>query len=158
MYPECYGQNPLFPDSRDFQVVMFDHRQGLGVKALRSFRPGELIAEFTGEYIHERTQHSLQIDSDLHIDDLYFAGYFLHSCAPNVRLDMRRRRVYSAESIEPHDFLRMDYAQTEDILFKQFPCSCGAPQCRSWITGHQEEPDFTNSLYRELILRKDHVA
>ncbi|WP_339138175.1 MAG: hypothetical protein WGN25_08090 [Candidatus Electrothrix sp. GW3-4] len=32
----------------------------------------------------------------------------------------------------------MDYAETEDVLFKQFPCSCGSPACRLWITGRKE--------------------
>jgi hypothetical protein len=33
----------------------------------------------------------------------------------------------------------MDYASTEDILFKQFPCLCGTPNCRFWISGRKEE-------------------
>jgi hypothetical protein len=32
----------------------------------------------------------------------------------------------------------MDYAETEDVLFKQFPCFCGSPNCRLWITGRKE--------------------
>jgi hypothetical protein len=32
----------------------------------------------------------------------------------------------------------MDYAETEDTLFKQFPCSCGSSNCRGWITGRKE--------------------
>jgi hypothetical protein len=38
------------------------------------------------------------------------------------------------------DYLTMDYAQTEDVLYRQFPCSCGAENCRGWITGRKEAP------------------
>ena len=27
----------------------------------------------------------------------------------------------------------------EDVLFRQFPCSCGSENCRGWITGRKEQ-------------------
>jgi hypothetical protein len=44
----------------------------------------------------------------------------------------------------------MDYAETEDVLFKQFPCSCAAPNCRGWITGRRE-------VHPAAIARSEHV-
>ncbi len=158
MYPEHYGTHEFFPRSSDFEVVRLDDFQGLGVRSLRQFRPGDLVAEFTGELVLERTQHSLQVDSNLHLEDLYFVGYFLHSCAPNVTVDMTRRLVHAADWIEPEQFLRMDYAETEDMLYKQFPCRCGAPQCRRWITGRREAPNMSQPILSETSAHQDQVA
>jgi len=47
--------------------------------------------------------------------------------------------VHAIRDIRPGDYLYMDYAQTEDVLFKQFPCSCGSENCRGWITGRREQ-------------------
>jgi hypothetical protein len=49
--------------------------------------------------------------------------------------------VTALRDIAANSFLYMDYAETEDVLFKQFPCSCGAPNCRGWITGRKELPE-----------------
>jgi len=158
MYPECYGFNPLYPSDADFKVGCKDDTSGLGVMTFRAFESGDLIAEFTGELLTEMTQHSLQIEPGLHLSDLYFVGYLLHSCAPNVHLDMQARRAYAIERIRPYEFLTMDYAQTEDRLFRQFPCNCGSPQCRGWITGRLEMPDEMSPLYQQLTMLRKTVA
>jgi hypothetical protein len=158
MYPETFGTNPLYPCSDDFKVILKDETTGLGVVTYRSFEPGDLIAEFNGELTADMTQHSLQVEPGLHLVDLYFVGYFLHSCAPNVFLDMQSKRVYSIEAIKPGDFLYMDYTQTEDQLFRQFPCSCGASACRGWIVGRKELPDLSNPLYLDKIQSRKAVA
>jgi hypothetical protein len=77
----------------------------------------------------------------VHLYDIHFSGYFLHSCAPNIELDMKNLKVYATRDIMPMEYLLMDYAQTEDVLFRQFPCSCGAENCRGWITGRKELPN-----------------
>jgi hypothetical protein len=48
--------------------------------------------------------------------------------------------VTALRDIEANSYLYMDYAETEDYLFKQFPCCCGAENCRGWITGRLELP------------------
>lgn len=151
MYPDSYGNNPFYPSSKDFAVVRRDDNSGLGVLTHRAFKKGDLVAAMTGEIIHEITQHSLQIEPGVHLYDTYFAGYFLHSCLPNVELDMQNMKVYAVQDIQAGDYLTMDYAQTEDVLFKQFPCSCGSSQCRGWITGRKEMIDESNPLYQALF-------
>ena len=98
------------------------------------------MCAITGDIIDEIRQHTLQIEPDKHLHDLYFSGYFLHSCSPNIELDMEKLLVYAVRDIHPMEYLTMDYAQTEDVLFKQFPCGCGADNCRGWITGRKELP------------------
>jgi hypothetical protein len=141
MYPSHFGDNPLFPSKKDFSIVLKNHVNGMGVMTYKSFAKGDLICALAGDVITEILQHTLQIEPDLHLHDTYFSGYFLHSCSPNVYLDMKNMLVYATKDISPMDYLMMDYAQTEDILYRQFPCSCGAENCRGWITGRKELPD-----------------
>ncbi len=148
----------MFPNPREFKVVQRDQSVGKGVICLRRFEPGDLIAEITGKIIHELTQHSLQIEPGLHLLDLHFAGYFLHSCDPNVSLDMKNRRVYAVKPIREFDFLEMDYAATEDVLYRQFACNCGASTCRGWITGSMENADENDAAYVEYLLSRKIVA
>jgi len=81
----------------------------------------------------------LQIRPGLHNHDLWFSGYFLHSCNPNIRLDMEAMKVFAVRDIAANDWLYMDYSDTEDELFCCFPCQCGAATCRGFITGRQQQ-------------------
>jgi hypothetical protein len=94
-----------------------------------------------GEVIDTIRQHTLQIIPGKHLFDPYFSGYFLHSCSPNISLNMEAMTVTALEDIDANSFLYMDYAETEDYLFKQFPCSCGSPDCRGWISGRKDIPE-----------------
>jgi hypothetical protein len=140
MYPPHFGDNPLFPSKNDFRVVMKNHETGMGVMTFKYIAKGSLVCALAGDIITEIRQHSLQIEPGLHLHDMYFSGYLLHSCSPNLFLDMKKMLVYALKDIQPNEYLTMDYAQTEDFLFKQFPCSCGAENCRQWITGRKELP------------------
>lgn len=151
MYPAHYGDNPLFPSSENFQVVQRDGSFGMGVICYRPIKAGDLVAEFAGEIIYEMTQHTLQIEPGVHLLDLYFTGYFLHSCDPNVSVNMKERRVTALRDIAEFDFLQMDYAETEQTLYKQFPCSCGTANCRRWITGSSELANENNPAYFEFL-------
>jgi len=151
MYPESYEPNPLYPRSEDFEVIRKDDQTGLGVISHKGFKKGDIVAAMQGEIIQEIRQHSLQIKPGVHLYDIHFAGYFLHSCAPNVYLDMERMLVIATRKIKPGDYLLMDYAQTEDHLFRQFPCACGAKNCRGWITGKKDLIDEEDPAYLQFI-------
>lgn len=140
LYPHGYGENPLYPQSGDFEVIRKDDTSGFGVIARRAFKRGEVIAVMHGEVVPDIRQHTLQITPDQHLLDIHFAGYFLHSCSPNISLDMQAMTVTAIKNIPANSYLYMDYAQTEDVLFKQFACSCGSANCRGWITGRREMP------------------
>jgi len=138
MYPEHYGNNPLFPQKEDFEVILKNDLTGMGVVTYRDFEQGELVAKLAGERIQDVRQHSLQIDKNTHLYDRYFSGYFLHSCDPNVTLDMKELTVHAVRPIRAYEFLYMDYSETEEKLFRQFTCGCGSAQCRGWITGYND--------------------
>ncbi len=160
LYPEKFGVNPLYPQASDFRVVSKDDSAGQGVLALREFKAGEIVAEITGEIVPEILQHTLQMGPDKHLLDLYFTGYLLHSCSPNISVDMQNMRITALEDIEADTFLYMDYAETEEILFKQFPCSCGSDSCRGWITGSLEAPNEidTSSKKRSVERKNSNLA
>ena len=123
------------PQAEDFRVVQVDEIRGRGVLVLRPFRAGEVLFRMNGTLTEVMTQYSLQMANGLHLDDPDFAGRVLHSCDPNSRLDPETRLFTALRDIEAGDLLTMDYDETEDILFRAFPCSCGAINCRSYVAG-----------------------
>ncbi len=158
MLPTCNGHKSSYPNPDVFRVVQRNDSFGKGVICYRSFEPGDLISEIKGAIIHEMTQHSLQVEPGTHLLDLDFTGYFLHSCSPNVFLDMTNRLVYAVRPIRPYDYLEMDYAQTEDVLFKQFACHCGSSECRGWITGSAEVANEEDADYQEFVRLRTRAA
>ncbi|MCB9027399.1 MAG: SET domain-containing protein-lysine N-methyltransferase [Bdellovibrionaceae bacterium] len=140
LYPRSYGKNPFYPKSSDFSVIKKDRQNGFGVISHKYFKPQELLAHVSGEIVSTIGQHTLQISPEKHLYDPYFTGYLLHSCSPNVSLDMEKLTLTAIKEIQMNSFLFMDYAETEDKLFKQFICSCGSPNCRGVITGRNETP------------------
>jgi len=138
LYPSDFGNDPLFPSAETFAVIHKDNSTGKGVITYRSFKKGEIIARIARNIVPEIRQYTLQVSATEHNDDPYFSGYFLHSCEPNVSVDMQKMTVTALKDIPANSFIYMDYAETEDYLYKQFPCFCGAPNCRRWITGRLE--------------------
>ena len=151
LYPERFPYNRLHPKEGEFEIVKKDAVSNYGVISYRSIKQGDVVAAITGDVVHDIRQHTLQIRPGAHLYDTWFSGYFLHSCSPNVYLDMENRMVYALRDIAPSDYLYMDYAQTEDELFKCFPCSCGSDNCRSWITGRMQAPDPSDALYQQYL-------
>jgi uncharacterized protein len=140
LYPHSYGENLRHPKSTDFSVVQKDDNTGFGVISYRSFKANEVLAHVSGEVVSDIRQHTLQIARNKHLYDPYFTGYLLHSCNPNVSLNMKRLTLTALRDIPENSFLYMDYAETEDTLFRQFSCSCGQENCRGVITGRKETP------------------
>ncbi len=151
IYPEEYGLNPNdgYPKKVGFTVCRRENGKGAGVYTKNSIKRGELVARITGNIVPSITQHTLQITPTTHMYDPFFTGYLLHSCSPNIYLDMTEFEVWALRDIEAGQALTMDYASTEDILFKQFPCLCGTPNCRYWITGRKEEVNDEGLAYIE---------
>ncbi len=138
VYPTHFMVGDGYPTEDDFMVARQELGKGFGVYARRPFQRGYRVCRISGTIVHNVMQHTLQISVDAHLYDPYFTGFLLHSCDPNVFLDMDRFELWAMKDILPGQALTMDYASTEDFLFKQFPCLCGAPSCRKWITGRRE--------------------
>lgn len=129
------------------QVCDTDSEYGLGVRTLVPRRKGEVIHRFTGVVGPELKQHSLQVSPGLHIYDTEIIGFLSHSCAPDCRLDMAASQLVALRDIRAGDLLTIEYAETEDVLYRQFACHCGAPACRHWITGRDEAPNAEGRAY-----------
>jgi hypothetical protein len=124
---------------------------GMGVRTLVPRRAGEVIHRFTGKVGPELKQHTLQVSPGLHISETEVIGYLSHSCDPDCRLDMERSELLAVRDIAADEMLTIDYAQTEDVLYRQFACHCGAANCRHWITGRLEGPDEDGQIYLESL-------
>ncbi len=142
-----------YPGLEEFQVVLSEDGRGAGVRARYGFRRGQMIARVTGHLVPRRALHTLQITPNVHLFDPHFTGLFLHACNPNVFLDMREFEVWALRDIEAGEFITMDYSVTEDILSRQFRCLCGAPECRTWITGRREAINEEGRLLLNSIKR-----
>ncbi|MBF0247919.1 MAG: SET domain-containing protein-lysine N-methyltransferase [Alphaproteobacteria bacterium] len=130
----AYGDKPeALWELEDVEVI------GKRVRSLAYFQRGTVVARFAGTLTYEVMQHTLQVTPTTHILDTNMVGYLSHSCGPNCLLDMTRLEVLALKDIRPGEILSIDYAVTEDVLFKQFPCSCGSPECRHWVTGRREQ-------------------
>lgn len=138
LYPNAFALGEGYPTEADCIILRQEAGKGQGVYAVRAFKAGQRIARVSGSISHAVMQHTLQISSGVHLYDPYFSGYLLHSCDPNCRLDMQRFELLALRDIAPGEPMVIDYAYTEDVLFKQFPCLCGAPNCRGWIIGRRE--------------------
>ncbi|MCG8473515.1 MAG: SET domain-containing protein-lysine N-methyltransferase [Desulfobacterales bacterium] len=152
IYPlEIHEESSDYPTRQDFFVSKAGDEKGFGLFTRRLFQKGEQMARFTGEVLNEIKLHTLQISPSKHLYDPHFVGYLLHSCDPNVELNMKTLTMRALKDIAPGEALTMDYASTEDVLYRQFACACKARKCRQWITGrletiNREGRDYLNSL------------
>ena len=124
---------------------------GRGVRTLVDRRAGEVVHRFTGVIGPELKQHTLQVAPGQHISETRVIGYLSHSCDPNCRLDMDAFDLIALGDIAEGELLTIDYAATEDVLYRQFACHCGAASCRHWITGRLEGPDEDGTIYLESL-------
>lgn len=134
-YPDDIAPFPYEPTRDRFSIVFLDDQIGQGVMTHVPFRAGEIVFAFTGTVLDEITQFSLQLPDGHHLHDPHFMGKVLHHCDPNCTVDMTRCVFIARRTILPDEFVTMDYAETEDVLFRTFDCQCNAPNCRGHVTG-----------------------
>lgn len=147
IYPTELRVDDSLPNSDQFDVTSVNGEVGMGVKVKVRFERGTLVAKFTGQLSNKILQHTLQVSPQTHLHDPYFVGLLSHSCAPNCVLDMQRLEIWALSDLEPGDLITIDYAVTEDVLHRQFACSCGSSGCRKWITGRREKANEAGQAY-----------
>ncbi|MCJ2177490.1 SET domain-containing protein-lysine N-methyltransferase [Novosphingobium album (ex Hu et al. 2023)] len=126
--------------SEGAQIAIYERDDlGLCVLALAPFPEGTVVDSFSGEIGPDLRQHSLQVCPGMHISGTQFIGFLTHGCDPNCRLDMERFELVALRDIAGGELLTVDYAATEDVLYRQFECHCTAQMCRGWITGRMED-------------------
>jgi SET domain-containing protein len=146
-------------------VIRRSKIQGKGGFATRLIRKGARIIEYLGERIsHEegdrrydddtmQRHHTflfvvdkrIVIDAGKHGNDARFIN---HSCDPNCEAVIEARRVFieALRTIQPGDELSYDYAyERDDATLKgkaadaQYPCHCGAENCRGTILAPEKK-------------------
>lgn len=141
-----------------YVVAEREHGKGKAVYTTTGHGRGEMIGTFSGIVLTHRTQHTLQLNADLHVLDTNFVGYLAHSCSPNVFVDMTKAEVWALRDIAAGEVLAMDYAATEDELFRQFGCLCGSADCRRWITGRKEAVNEEGHAYLGSLAKVTPIA
>lgn len=148
LYP--YDELPVsqgYPSRRSFKIVPTNDRQGKAIAALLDFQRIRRICKVSGQLLAAPGPYTRRMLPGIHVYDPFFSGLLLHSCDPNVFLDMSELWLWSLKDISKGTLLCMDYASTEDQLFQQFACQCGSPECRGWITGYNEPPNAQGQLF-----------
>lgn len=130
--------HPQHPRSEEFSTRSDPHI-GAALVSQVNWKRGAFMARFDGVTMPTVYLHTLQKRVGVHLYDPHFIGLLAHSCDPNVMLDMDTQEMYALKDIMPGDTLAMDYAATEDYLFRTFDCQCGAPNCRGHVTGRKQK-------------------
>ena len=138
LYPFKPQLGEGYPSTRHFEVVHADDGEAAAIKTRVPFDSRVCIANISGYALSQRRRHTLQLSSRIHLYDCWFCGLFLHSCKPNVFLDLHYLEVWTLHEILAGTALTIDYDSTEEVIHRQFACNCGELNCRGWITGHSE--------------------
>lgn len=138
-----------YPSARTFQVMRDNNGESTGIQTRIDLDAHQCIARVSGHALNERRPHTLQVSSRIHLLDPWFAGLLAHSCNPNVFLDTTYLELWSVRSIKAGTLLTVDYAHTEDTVYRQFACHCGESNCRGWITGMKESLNAEGRDYVE---------
>jgi hypothetical protein len=105
--------------------------------ALRSYKPGELIAHFTaGSISAEPTYLTVQVGVDKHITlQPAFLQYINHGCEPNVFFNTSTMQLVALKEISPEEEMTFFYPSTVWKMTQPFQCYCGSTVCVGKIKG-----------------------
>lgn len=130
--------------------------------ALRSYQPGEVIADFSaGTISSEPTYLTVQVDVDIHITlSPEFLQYINHSCDPNVFFNTTTMQLIALREVSTEEEMTFFYPSTEWEMTQSFNCYCGSPACIGEIKGAAflnneitSQYRFTDFIQRQLAKR-----
>ncbi len=138
---------------------------GKGMFAVQDLAEGETLIEYVGEIIswkealrrhpHDPTDpnHTFYFHVDeKHVIDAKHGGnssrWINHSCAPNCEADEQKGRVFikALRNIPAGQELFYDYGLVIDAKYTkklkaEYPCWCGAPNCRGTLLAPKDKDD-----------------
>ncbi len=105
--------------------------------ALRSYQPGEIIANFSaGTISAEPTYLTVQVGIGKHITlQPEFLQYINHSCDPNVFFDTTTMQLVALKELAVEEEMTFFYPSTEWKMTQSFNCYCGSNNCLGEIRG-----------------------
>ncbi|MEO5947655.1 MAG: SET domain-containing protein-lysine N-methyltransferase [Chitinophagaceae bacterium] len=127
--------------------------------ALRSYLPGEVIADFSaGTISAEPTYLTVQVGNRKHITlQPAFLQYINHSCDPNVFFNTSTLQLVVLKNIQEQDELGFFYPSAEWKMTQSFGCYCGSPKCIGTVRGAfflspeiQTQYRFTDFIQQQL--------
>lgn len=136
--------------------VLKTPNRGFGVRSCRTWAPGQIIMEYTGEIISEgecqrrmreeyrdkQCYYLMELEKGLIIDGAKgsMARFINHSCEPNCEVRMvkvngtPRMGVFAGEEgVVTGEELTYDY-NFDNFGERRQVCYCGAPSCRGFLT------------------------
>lgn len=113
-----------------------------GAYSLVDLPAGAVFAKITTATPGKKAYTSVQTGLDTHIELNSDLVYCNHSCAPSLVFDMARMevRVVEERPLKTGDALTFFYPSTEWDMDQPFQCTCGAEECKGWISGAKEMP------------------
>jgi len=130
--------------------------------SLRSYQPGEVIADFSaGTISAEPTYLTVQVGVGKHITlQPEFLQYINHSCDPNVFFDTTSMQLVALRELDKEEEMTFFYPSTEWEMTQSFNCYCGSPVCIGEIRGaaflskeSQEKYRLTDFIQQQLAKR-----
>ncbi|MBL7722985.1 MAG: SET domain-containing protein-lysine N-methyltransferase [Chitinophagaceae bacterium] len=130
--------------------------------SLRSYQPGEVIADFSaGTISAEPTYLTVQVGVGKHITlQPEFLQYINHSCDPNVFFDTRSMQLVALQELSKEEEMTFFYPSTEWEMTQSFNCYCGCQACIGEIKGAaflskeaQEKYRLTDFIQQQLAKR-----
>lgn len=119
---------------------------GWGVYARERVQAGELLTVWSGEVVAGDQlprlaaagySYSVQVEENLYLVTMRepeTADFLNHCCNPNAGVSGQLALV-ALRDIAPGEEVCLDYAMTDGSPYDEFPCACGVPHCRGWVTG-----------------------
>ncbi|MEK7598803.1 MAG: SET domain-containing protein-lysine N-methyltransferase [Patescibacteria group bacterium] len=116
--------------------------KGLAIFTNKNFKKGENVARLKGRSVTASisTPEAIQISENKFVDTKYLVpeDFINHSCSPNVRADMIKRKFIAIKNIPRNTEITFNYLTTEYDMNKygtDFECSCGSQNCFGYIGG-----------------------
>jgi hypothetical protein len=132
--------------SPKLEVRAAPEKGGFAVYAREALARDELLVGWGGRVVtleevlalpREEQGHTIQIDEGLYLAPIGMeepADYVNHSCTPNAGIRGQISLV-AMRAILPDEEITFDYAMADSSSFDEFPCACGAPDCRGRVSG-----------------------
>jgi cyanophycin synthetase len=142
----------LAPPPGDPGIEVRRGRLGQSVYTTRRFARGQTVLKTWGPRTAQRSRHSMQVDTNLHILPLPPLQFLNHSCAPNCGLIVRR----GVEEIEVHALRDVEVGEEYDTIewevqYMPGPCLCGTTACRGAVRGYKHMPARLREEYGAYI-------
>ncbi len=116
LYPDFIPPEEGYPTSIEFEIVNTSNERGRGLKCKLAFRQGERVARLSGIVLNHTTLNTIRISPSLFFSDPWFCRFFLHSCGPNITIDLPALEVRALRDIQPGEYLTIDCVAADEVL------------------------------------------